>query len=167
MRLESPLTQRYNHAKQTWKLVTPVIALALSFAVSLPAALAQQNAEALVASKRPADMSYRDLMQILGRTLNWVQDGVLVRNKQLVREGSNMIVNHPAPRDKPWSIMETDDQEGFKQALLTYDKRLDAKANAVIAAAEKSDWLEASAALAELQTACVSCHTQWQHKARR
>jgi hypothetical protein len=29
------------------------------------------------------------------------------------------------------------------------------------------EWLEASAALAELQTACVSCHTQWQHKARR
>ena len=146
---------------------TPVIALALSLAISLPAAMAQQNAEALVASKRPADMSYRDLMQILGRALNWIQDGVLVRNKQLVREGGNVIVNHPAPRHKPWSIMETDDQESFKQSLLAYDKILDAKANAVTAAAEKSEWLEASAALAELQTACVSCHTQWQHKARR
>ncbi len=146
---------------------TPVIALALSFAISLPAAMAQQNAEALVASKRPADMSYRDLMQILGRALNWIQDGVLLRNKQLVREGGNVIVNHPAPRHKPWTIMETADQESFKQSLLAYDKILDAKANAAISAAEKSDWLEASAALAELQTACVSCHTQWQHKARR
>lgn len=145
----------------------PVVALALSFAVSLPVALAQQNAEALVASKRPADMSYRDLMQILGRALNWIQDGILLQNKQLVREGGSVIVNHPAPRHKPWTIMETADQEAFKQALLTYDKLLDVKANAVVSAAEKSDWLEAAAALAELQTACVSCHSQWQHKARR
>lgn len=63
--------------------------------------------------------------------------------------------------------METADQDGFKQSLLAYDKILDAKANAVSSAAEKSDWLEASAALAELQTACVACHTQWKHKARR
>jgi hypothetical protein len=144
-----------------------LIALALSFAIALPAALAQQNAEALVASKRPADMSYRDLMQILGRALNWIQDGILLQNKQLVREGVAVIVNHPAPRHKPWTIMEAADQESFKQALLAYDKIFDAKANTVAAAAEKSEWLEASAALAELQTACVSCHTQWQHKARR
>ena len=144
-----------------------VIALSMLLAVSLPVAIAQQSAEALVASKRPADMSYRDLMQILGRALNWIQDGVLLQNKQLVRAGVNVVVNHPAPRHKPWTIMETADQEGFKQALLAYDKILDAKANAVASAAEKYDWMEASAALGELQTACVSCHAQWQHKVRR
>jgi hypothetical protein len=149
------------------KWFKPAIALSVSLAVSLPVALAEQNAEALVASKRPADMTYRDLMQILGRSLNWIQDGVLLQNKQLVREGVNVIVNHPAPRHKPWMIMETADQEGFKQSLLAYDKILDAKANAVASATEKTDWLEASAALAELQTACISCHTQWKHKARR
>lgn len=149
------------------KWFKPAIALSVSLAISLPVALAQQNAEALVASKRPADMTYRDLMQILGRSLNWIQDGVLLQNKQLVREGVNVIVNHPAPRHKPWTIMEMADQEGFKQSLLAYDKILDVKANAVASAAEKTDWLEASAALAELQTACVSCHIQWKHKARR
>jgi hypothetical protein len=152
---------------KTGKRFKPVIALVLSFAIALPAAMAQQNAEALVASKRPADMSYRDLMQILGRALNWIQDGILLPNKQLVREGVAVVVNHPAPRHKPWAIMEAADQESFKQSLLAYDKILDAKASAVTAAAEKSEWLEAAEALAELQTACVSCHTQWQHKARR
>ncbi len=152
---------------QSEKWFKPIIALVLSFAIALPAAQAQQNAEALVASKRLADMSYRDLMQILGRSLNWIQDGILLQNKQLVREGVAVVVNHPAPRHKPWTIMEAADQESFKQSLLAYDKMLDAKANVVTAAAEKADWLEASTALAELQTACVSCHTQWQHKARR
>ncbi|WP_299069684.1 hypothetical protein [Accumulibacter sp.] len=113
-----------------------VIALSMSLAVPLPIAIAQQSAEALVASKRPADMSYRDLMQILGRALNWIQDGVLLQNKQLVREDVNVVVNHPAPRHKPWMIMETADQGGFKQALLAYDRILDAKANAVASAAE-------------------------------
>lgn len=144
-----------------------VALLTISFAASLPNALAEQSAEALVASKRPADMSYRDLMQILGRSLGWIQEGVLLQNKQLIREGVNLIVSHPAPRHKPWTIMEAADQEGFKQALLAYDKILDVKANAAASAAEKSAWLEASAALGELQIACVSCHTQWQHKARR
>lgn len=83
------------------KLFKQAIALTVSLAVPLPVALAQQNAEALVASKRPADTTYRDLMQILGRSLNWIQDGVLLQNKQLIREGSNVIVNHPAPRHKP------------------------------------------------------------------
>lgn len=142
------------------------LVLIASLAVSLPTALAQQDAEALVASKRPADMNYRDLMQILGRALTWMQDGILLENKQLVREGVNVIVNHPAPRHKPWTIMETVDQEGFKQTLMHYDKVLDTNANAVASAAEKMDWLQASTSLAELRAACVSCHIQWRHKAR-
>lgn len=141
------------------------IALALSLAGSLPVAQAQQNADALVAGKRQADMSFRELMQILGRGLGWVQDGVLLQNKQLVREGVNVIVNHPAPRNKPWTIMDPANQDEFKQVLMTYDKTLDAKANAVASATEKSDWLGASASLAELQATCVSCHTLWKHKA--
>ncbi len=142
------------------------IALLLSILVCAPSALAQKNIEELVASKRPADMNYRELMQILGRALAWMQDGILLENKQLVREGVNVIVNHPAPRHKPWTIMETVDQEGFKQTLMHYDKVLDTNANAVASAAEKMDWLQASASLAELRAACVSCHIQWRHKAR-
>ncbi|MDP2795832.1 MAG: hypothetical protein Q8O25_17385 [Sulfurisoma sp.] len=143
------------------------LALIASLAVSSPAALAQQDAEALVASKRPADMSYRDLMQMLGRSLTWLQDGIILENKQLVREGVKVIVNHPAPRHKPWTIMDAVDQDGFKKSLMTYDKVLDAKADSVAAATEKNDWLQASASLAELRAACISCHAQWRHKARR
>lgn len=142
--------------------------LAFFFATALATApaLAQQDAEALVASKRSADMSYRELMQILGRALGWMQDGVILQNKQLMREGANAILNHPAPNHKPWTIMAAPDQEGFKQALPTYDKVLDASASEVVKAAEKGDWMGAMDATGRLQGACVSCHLQWKQKAR-
>ncbi|MHB1403380.1 MAG: hypothetical protein ACYCWB_13370 [Thiobacillus sp.] len=146
----------------------PLIFLAAAtLAFSSLSATAQDNAEALVASKSAADMSYRELMQILGRSLAWIQNGIVLQNKQLVREGVNHILRHPAPNHKPWSIMDKADQEGFKQALLAYDPILDIQAKEAGAAAEKSDWIEATAAAARLQTSCVSCHSQWKSKARR
>ncbi len=130
-------------------------------------AIAQQDAEALVASKRAADMTYRELMQILGRSLTWIQNGIILENKQLVREGVNHVLHHPAPNHKPWTIMDKADQEGFKQALLGFDPVLDLHANEALAAAEKGDWIEATAAAARLQTTCVSCHGAWKQKAHR
>lgn len=129
--------------------------------------LAQQDAESLVASKRAADMTYRELMQILGRSLGWIQAGIVLENKQLVREGVNHVIHHPAPNHKPWTIMSKEDQDGFKQALLGFDPVLDIHANEAAAAAEKGDWLQATEAAARLQTTCVSCHAQWKQKARR
>jgi len=85
----------------------------------------------------------------------------------MVREGVNHVIHHPAPNHKPWIIMDKADQEGFKQALLAYDPVLDIHANEVAAAAEKGDWFEAAAAASRLQTACVSCHSQWRRKALR
>jgi len=131
------------------------------------AAQAQQDAESLVASKRPADMTYRELMQLLDRALAWIQNGIILENKQLVREGVNHIVHHPAPSHKPWSIMDKADQQGFQQALLTYDKVLDLHANETATAVERSDWFQATEAAARLQGSCVSCHAQWKQKARR
>lgn len=129
--------------------------------------IAQQDADALVASKKKADMTYRELMQILGRSLTWIQTGIVQENKQLVREGVNHVIHHPAPSHKPWMIMAPTDQEGFKQALLAFDPVLDTHANEALAAAEKGDWIEATAAASRLQTACVSCHGGWKQKAQR
>lgn len=144
------------------------IALAAAFLSLSPyQAVAQEDAESLVASKTKADMTYRELMQILGRSLTWIQAGIVQENKQLVREGVNHVIHHPAPNHKPWTIMDQADQEGFKQALLAFDPVLDIHANEALAAAEKGDWIEATAAAARLQTACVSCHGEWKAKARR
>lgn len=141
--------------------------LAISPLAAHAEAGAKPDAEALVASKRSADMTYRELMQILGRSLTWIQTGIVLENKQLVREGVNHVIHHPAPSHKPWTIMDKADQEGFKQALLAYDPVLDIHAKEAAAAVEKSDWIEATAAAARLQTACVSCHAQWKQKAHR
>jgi len=129
--------------------------------------LAQENAEALVASMRQADMTYKELMTIMGRSISMMQDGVITQNRELVEQGANIIFTHPAPNHKPWSIFESKEQEGFKQALLTYDKVLDADTNQILKATRGKDWLAATSALSQLQTSCVSCHIQWKDKAQK
>lgn len=129
--------------------------------------LAQENAEALVASMRQAEMTYKELMQIMGSSINQMQLGVLSQNRELVERGANLIFTHPAPNHKPWAIVEPKEQEGFKQALLTYDKVLDADTNQILKASRAKDWLAATSAIAQLQTSCVSCHMQWKDKAQR
>ena len=126
--------------------------------------LAQQDAEALVASMRVAEMTYKELMQIMGRSISLMQDGVITQNRELVSQGANIIFTHPAPNRKPWAIFEAKDQEGFKQALLTYDKVLDANTTEVLKASNGRDWLAAAEALSRLQSSCVSCHLQWKDK---
>lgn len=144
-----------------------LLAMMTGLALSPLPATAQEDADALVASKNKADMSYRELMQILGRSLTWIQAGIVQENKQLVRVGVNHVIHHPAPNHKPWTIMDKADQEGFKQALLSFDPVLDIHANEAAAAVEKGDWIGATEAAARLQTACVSCHAQWKAKSRR
>ena len=74
----------------------------------------QDDAEALVAGKQKAEMTYRQLMEILGRASSLIHEGILRENKQMVKEGANIILNHPAPNHKPWLIMSEADREGFK-----------------------------------------------------
>lgn len=143
------------------------LTLAVLGTVSVPIAHGEPDAEALVASKQRADMTYRELMQILSRSLGWMQNGIILENKQLVREGVNHVLTHPVPRHNPWLIMDSSDQEGFKQALLAYDAILDRGAREVVDAVEQDDWLGATEAMSRVQTTCVSCHMQWRSKARR
>lgn len=138
----------------------------IAMTAALPLA-AQDKAEALVASMRKAEMSYKELMVIMGRSIGMVQEGVLTQNRELVEQGANIIFTHPAPNHTPWAIMQSQDQEGFKEALVTYDKVLDLNTNAILKGSRSRDWFAGRAALSELQTACLSCHVQWKDKAQK
>lgn len=129
--------------------------------------LAQDSAESLVAGMRKAEMSYKELMSIMGRAIGMMQDGVITQNRELVEQGANIIFTHPAPNHAPWAIMTPPDQDGFKQALLTYDKVLDENTREILSATRGRDWLNAVTALSQLQASCVSCHLQWKDKAQK
>lgn len=125
-----------------------------------------KTAEQLVASMKKADMTYRQLMEVMGRSTSMMHEGILRENKQMVEVGANFILTHPAPNHKPWTIMKKEDQEGFKQSLLTFDKILDIHTEAMVEAAKKEDWIEASKASHELLNSCVSCHVMWRNKVK-
>lgn len=125
-----------------------------------------KTAEQLVASMKKADMTYRQLMEVMGRSTSMMHEGILRENKQMVEVGANFILTHPAPNHKPWTIMKKEDQEGFKQSLLAFDKILDIHTEAMVEAAKKEDWIEASKASHELLNSCVSCHVMWRNKVK-
>ena len=143
------------------------IVAALVIGLSICSALAQeQNAEQLVASKQKADMTYRQLMEILGEATSMIQMGIVRENRQMVKTGADIVLHHPAPNHKPWAIMDAVDQEGFKQSLLTFDPILDRHAGRAAAEAAKGNWTEASRALSDLDASCIACHAMWRDKAR-
>jgi hypothetical protein len=135
--------------------------------VSAPLFAQDDAAEKMIASKQQADMTYRQLMEILGRASSLVHEGIIRENKQMVKEGVDIVLHHPAPNHKPWTIMQPADQDGFKQSLLAFDKILDDYAIRAEAAAAKGDWLAANSAFNDLNAACISCHSMWRAKAAR
>lgn len=123
------------------------------------------TAEQLVASKKKADMTYKQLMEIMGDASAMIHKGIIRQNKQMVKKGADLILHHPAPKHKPWSIMAESDQKAFKQSLLSFDKILDKHAFRAAQEAKKENWLEASKSAYELTNSCISCHAAWKHKA--
>ncbi|WP_275097225.1 hypothetical protein [Sedimenticola hydrogenitrophicus] len=145
-----------------------IIVVALIIGLSTTVSFAQEDsAEQLVASKQQADMTYRQLMEILGEASYMIHEGIIRENKQMVRQGADIILHHPAPNHKPWTIMDAADQEGFKQSLLTFDKVLDQHASRAAEETAKKNWIEASHAMSELNVSCISCHAAWKDKATR
>lgn len=140
---------------------------AASLSLTSPAFAQSDAAEAMVASMRIANISYRDLMNMFSHALAEMQDGMIRHNPELVKQGANVVFTHPAPKDKPWTIMAKEDQEGFKQTLLAYDKVLDVFTEEIVASAEKNDWQAGIEAVGKLQGACIACHQEWLHRARR
>ena len=126
----------------------------------------RKTAEELVASKKTSDMSYKQLMNILNSGSVMIHQGILIENKQMVIEGTGLILNHAAPKENPWLIMNTQDHEGFKNSLLAYDIVLDNYSRAIAEEAKKEDWLEASKKSHELMNSCIVCHSMWKYKVK-
>lgn len=123
------------------------------------------NAESLVASKAKSDMTYKQMMQRMGEAYNMMQRGILNQNKELVKLGAWMIDNHPAPKEKPWLIMEKGDQKAFKQTLISYNELLHKGTEKINEAIKKDDWYEINKEVFELSNSCISCHQIWKNKA--
>ncbi|NKN31891.1 hypothetical protein [Marichromatium bheemlicum] len=126
-----------------------------------------ESAEELVAGKTRADIDYRQLMELMGEAVGTIQRGILRENAELVAIGARMILDHPAPRHRPWTIMAPADRDAFKQALLVFDPQLDRHAGAALEAAREADWGTALDALARLDHACIACHAGWRQRVVR
>ena len=124
------------------------------------------TAEGLVAGMERADMTYRELMEVMGGASGLTHEGILRQNPQMVKSGANIILTHPAPSHDPWTIMAEGDQAGFKSSLVSFDKLLDQYSESTAEAAAERDWPAASQSLQELNTACVSCHAMWKDKVK-
>lgn len=123
-----------------------------------------KNADDLVKSKIKADITYAQMMAEMGEGFGMIQKGILTQNKLLIKSGVYMIDAHPAPRHKPWSIMASQDQEDFKQTLLSYDKLLHGATSEILQALDEKDWIKVNEKAYMLSTHCISCHTTWQNK---
>lgn len=126
----------------------------------------EKTAEQLVATLKKADMTYRQLMEVMGRSSSMMHEGIFRENKQMVEVGADFIFTHPAPNHKPWSIMKEADQAAFKQSLLAFDEILDTQTESIVAAAKKENWIEASNSAHDLMNSCISCHAMWRDKVK-
>ena len=109
------------------RIVRRLLSVILTLGLTTTALFGQgDTADQLVASKKQADIMYRQLMAILGEASSIIHKGILRENKQMVRTGADIVLHHPAPKHKPWTIMDEKDQETFKQSLLTFDVTIQA-----------------------------------------
>jgi ABC-type nickel/cobalt efflux system permease component RcnA len=123
-----------------------------------------KNVDELVASKQQSQMSYKEMMQHMGEAFSMIQRGVLSQNAGLVQTGAQMIDNHPAPKEKPWSIVKKEHREAFKGTLLAYNDLLHQGAKNIEKAVGQGDWVEINKRAYELSNHCISCHSVWKNK---
>ena len=127
---------------------------------------ASDNAEALVNSKQKSDMTYKELMQIMGRSSSMIHHGILMQNRQMVKDGAYEIAHHKAPNHKPWLIMEKFQYQAFKDTLVEFDNRLHQIADAIIKVVDEKDWTKTQKAFHELTLTCIACHNTWKSEAK-
>ena len=118
----------------------------------------EKTADDLVAGMQKEDITYAQLMSGMGMAYESIQNGVVSMNKLLVDRGIYFIRTHPAPKQKPWVIMDQEDHEGFKAMLVYYDKKMDDDVAIIEKATQKKDWEGAYAGAKELGNSCISCH---------
>ena len=110
-------------------------------------------------------MTYKQMMQRMGEAFKMIQTGIFNENRELVRLGAFLIENHPAPKEKPWSIVKQKDKTAFKKTLLAYDKLLHQSAEDIEndLNSTKSDWASINKKVFELSNHCISCYAVWKN----
>jgi len=147
-------------------IAATVVGLLVSVSFGSVGVAQEKTAEQLVASKKKANMTYKQLMEIMGKASAMIHEGIIRENQQMVQEGANIILNHPAPKHKPWSIMAEADQKDFKMSLMSFNKLLDGDAALAATEAAKGNWDGASKAAHDLMGSCISCHAMWRAKVK-
>ncbi len=142
----------------------PLNTILLMSILSLNLYAQSDSAEALIASKVKADMTYQEMMQIMNKSASKVYDGIILENKVMVRDGAEAIAEHRAPNHKPWLIMPKSKQEAFKAMLLIYDEELHESAEEIIIALEKDDWINVNQAFSTMTQSCIVCHSAWKNE---
>jgi cytochrome c biogenesis protein CcdA len=122
-----------------------------------------QDADALVKSKTKSNMTYRQMMQQMGESYKMIQTGIITQNKELIKTGVFLIDSHPAPKEKPWSIVKKEDQATFKKSLLSYDTLLHDATSKILSSLETNDWSDINKASFNLSNQCISCHSVWKN----
>lgn len=125
-----------------------------------------KTADELIKTMVKKDITYVQLMNGMAMATNNIQMGVLSMNEMLVDRGIDFIRTHPAPRKKPWLLMEKKDREGFKAMMLFYDKKLDEDVLKIEKAVKNKDWDEALKASNNFTTSCLNCHTAYKNKVK-
>lgn len=126
----------------------------------------EKSAEALIKSMKKEDITYSQLMQGMSEALNNIQSGIISTNSMLVNRGINFVRTHPAPRNKPWIIMEKEDRDSFKASLLYFDKKMDEDVLVIEKAVQKREWNQALDALNTFSNTCMACHNSWKDKVK-
>lgn len=134
------------------------------FVVSLFAQ--EKTADDLIKTMKKEDITYAQLMSGMAMAKNNIDTGIISMNKMLVDRGIDFIRTHPAPKAKPWVIMDKEDQDGFKSMLVYYDKKMDKDVEAIEDAVNKNEWVDALNASQELSNSCMSCHISYKDKVK-
>lgn len=141
-------------------------ALTFGLSIALSSGLFAQanNADELIKTMKKEDITYVQLMAAMGKALNNIQEGIIGMNKVLVDRGINFVRTHPAPKKKPWVIMEKQNHEAFKSSLVYFDKKMDEDVLAIENAVAKKDWNQAMQELNVFQNTCMACHVTWKNE---
>ena len=145
------------------RLIT-AIALSATLATSLFAEA--KNADELLKTMKKADITYAQLMDGMAEAINNIQEGIIGMNITLVDRGINFVRTHPAPKQKPWVIMDEKDRDAFKSTLVYFDKKMDEDVLAIEKAVQVKDWNKALEGLNTFQNTCTSCHVTWKNEVK-
>lgn len=142
------------------------ISLVLAVTLSTSAIAEIKNADDLIKTMKKENITYAQLMDGMAMAINNIQEGIIAMNEMLVYRGIDFIRTHPAPKQKPWVIMDEKDRDAFKSTLVAFDKQMDEDVLAIEKAVKDRNWGKALQDLNNFQNTCMSCHQAWKSEVK-